>query len=285
LAQSQKIRSMFDHVEGVSAGMQVENLTTVGVPPRLVIGVPMRNEQEVAAQVLTGVATAMTTEPVRIMALDDSDDATCAQVVGFAATPAVGWHQVTLVHREPGERHGGLGTAALAGLEVAGEQSGCEYFALMDGDGQHPPATILDMLAKAEETGADLVVASRYRDGGKASGLSPARLAVSRAATLLTKAMFPRRLKGLTDVASGLFLVRVKSVQPELVSADGFKILLAMAVAHDWSCAEVGYVFGDRIAGESKAGAGEGLKFLRLVASLRWRTWRQPARVQRVRHA
>ena len=100
------------------------------------------------------------------------------------------------------------------------------------------------------------------------------RLMVSRGVNQGCRLLFPHRLAGFADFASGMFLVRVKSVEPGRVYANGFKILRSPAVAHDWNHAEVAYAFGDRHAGISKAGWGEGLKFLRLVATLRLRNFR-----------
>ncbi|HEY2003991.1 MAG TPA: glycosyltransferase [Candidatus Saccharimonadia bacterium] len=258
--------------------MDTQLLTRIERPPRLTVGIPTRNEENTIAVVLSDLAAALRREPSQLMVLDDSDDDTPAQVQSAVFTERIGGHQVALLHRERDERKGGLASEVLLGLEIAGQQDGMKYFALMDGDGQHDPKAITDMLVKIEETGADIVIASRYIEGGRATGLSPVREVVSRAVTLLTRAIFPKRLAGVTDVASGMFMVRLKSVDTRPVYADGFKILLSLLVTHDWSKAEVAYVFRDRIAGESKAGAAEGLKFLRLVGALRLRSWRERSR-------
>ena len=43
---------------------------------------------------------------------------------------------------------------------------------VMDGDLQHPPETIPDLIRPIDLDEADLVVASRYRDNGEAAGLA-----------------------------------------------------------------------------------------------------------------
>jgi len=258
--------------------MDIQVFTHTQRPPRLTVGIPTHNEEQTIAVVLSTLAAALESEPSQLMVLDDSDDSTPWQVQSAALWAPTSAHQVVLVHREPTERKGGLATEVLRGIEIAGEQVGADFFALMDGDGQHDPAIVRDMLAKIEATGADIVVASRYIEGGRATSLSPISETVSRAVTLLTRLMFPRRLAGVSDVASGMFLVRLKSVDTGLVHADGFKILLSLLVVHDWTKTEVAYVFRDRISGQSRAGTGEGLKFLRLVAALRLRSWRALAR-------
>ena len=64
----------------------------------------------------------------------------------------------------------------------------------MDADLQHPPSLVPDWWRPASATAPDLVVASRYIEGGSRAGLAGGyRMAVSRGATWLTKVLFPRR--------------------------------------------------------------------------------------------
>ena len=78
---------------------------------------------------------------------------------------------------------------------------------------------------------------------------------------------------------SGLFLVRRETVDAAALHPHGFKILLeVLARSRPLRIAEVPYVFGTRVADESKASLREGLRFLRHVLRLRLATWsRQPA--------
>jgi len=61
----------------------------------------------------------------------------------------------------------------------------------MDGDLQHPPEVVPQLLNAATAAQADLVVASRYVKGGRNEGLGAVRTAVSWGSTVLAKAMFP----------------------------------------------------------------------------------------------
>ncbi|NAY81716.1 MAG: glycosyltransferase [Thaumarchaeota archaeon] len=45
-----------------------------------------------------------------------------------------------------------------------------DYFVVMDGDGQHDPLLGEEMVKTAIKTGADLVIGSKYIDGGDSSG-------------------------------------------------------------------------------------------------------------------
>ena len=57
----------------------------------------------------------------------------------------------------------GLGAALQTGY-LFGLRHGFETFAHLDGDGQHPPAEVVRLLAEVESGRADLVIGSRYRD-------------------------------------------------------------------------------------------------------------------------
>jgi glycosyltransferase involved in cell wall biosynthesis len=57
----------------------------------------------------------------------------------------------------------GIGGAVQSGLKYA-FANGFDYAVQMDGDGQHPPAELEKLLLAGEETGANLVIGSRFID-------------------------------------------------------------------------------------------------------------------------
>jgi len=93
---------------------------------------------------------------------------------------------------------------------------------------------------------------------------------VSSGSTLLTKAMFPRRLKDCTDPMTGFFAIRRAAVDVDDLRPRGFKILLELLARQQRKVVEQPFVFGERHAGESKAGLAEGVRFLRQLAALRF---------------
>jgi dolichol-phosphate mannosyltransferase len=93
---------------------------------------------------------------------------------------------------------------------------------------------------------------------------------VSRGSTALAQFLFPRRLNGVTDPMSGFFLVRRAAVQMDALQPAGFKILLEIMVRSPrLRATEVPYRFGERHAGESKATAAEGVRYIRQLVSSR----------------
>jgi dolichol-phosphate mannosyltransferase len=87
------------------------------------------------------------------------------------------------------------------------------------------------LIDEASRSRADVVVASRYCHEGNVRGFSAFRLAVSRGSAMLAKALFPRRLRSVSDPMSGFFLVRRSAVDTCALEPKGFKILLEILVS------------------------------------------------------
>jgi glycosyltransferase involved in cell wall biosynthesis len=233
----------------------------------LTVVVPTRNEAGNVAALVHRLDRALGDTPADIVFVDDSTDDTPERIREVAEASA---RRVRLVHRAEGERVGGLGTAVLTGLRAANSP----WAVVMDGDLQHPPELVPELVAHGDREDADVVVASRYVGDGSASGLSSfARVWVSGSATKLAKLAFPRRLAGCTDPMSGFFAVRTARLDLERMHPNGFKILLEiLARSPRLRIGERPFTFGTRLAGESKASWREGMIFVRRLMSLRLAT-------------
>ncbi|MEV7387797.1 MULTISPECIES: glycosyltransferase family 2 protein [unclassified Streptomyces] len=237
--------------------------TEVPEPGAVTIVVPTFNESGNVRQLLHQITESVPARlPCEVVFVDDSTDDT-PEVIRQAAQDCP--FPVTVLHRE--EPVGGLGGAVVEGLRAATS----DWIVVMDGDCQHPPSLVPELVATGERSHAGLVVASRYIKGGSRAGLAGSyRVAVSRGATWLTKSLFPRRLHGISDPMSGFFAIRRSAVTADVLKPLGYKILLELAVrSRPRQVAEVPFVFQDRFAGESKSTAQEGLRFLRHLAGLR----------------
>ncbi|WP_438817517.1 glycosyltransferase [Streptomyces finlayi] len=231
----------------------------------LSIVVPTFNEAGNIEELLRRLGAAFADVPLsaEVIFADDSTDDTCAVIERAAAASPL---PVVLHHRA-------VPTAGLGGAVVEGiGRARAPWIVVIDADLQHPPELVPELVARGAAAGAELVVASRYAAGGSRSGLAGGyRLAVSGASTLLTKGLFPRTLRGLSDPMSGFFAIRREAVERSgALEPLGYKILLELAVR----CAprgitEVPYSFGARHAGESKSTVREGLRFLRHLVTLR----------------
>lgn len=229
----------------------------------LTIIIPTRDEEANIAELLRQIEGAIGGLSAEVIVVDDSDDDTEGEARSVAAASTL---PISVVHRNAEVRWGGLGGAVCDGLSAAEGR----WVVVMDGDLQHPPEVIPKLFRRAKDSGADVIVASRYVAGGRADGLAgPFRRGVSRSSMLLTRALFPLRLHRCSDPMSGFFLVRRAAVNTDALAPRGYKILLEILVRHRLDVAEVPFRFADRTAGRSKAGAAEGVRFLRQLGGLR----------------
>lgn len=224
--------------------------------------VPTFNERDNVAELVARTALALAAYDAEILFVDDSTDSTAAEVERVAADAPL---PVRVIHRA--DNTGGLGGAVVVGLEAAQH----DLCIVMDGDLQHPPELLPVLLGRHGEGDADLVAASRYIGGGDTSGLGTAvRFGVSRAATWLTRAMFPIRLARSTDPMTGFFLVDRSRLDLAALKPQGFKILLEILARTDLRIAEVPMEFGERRHGTSKASLRQGATFVAHLARLRF---------------
>lgn len=170
----------------------------------------------------------------------------------------------------------GLSTAVIRGWQAAQG----EILGVIDGDLQHPPEILLQLL-EAIDQGADLAVASRHVAGGGVSEWSPVRRFLSRGAQLVGLLMLPKVLGRVSDPMSGYFLVRRAAIANRSLSPVGYKILLEVLGRSDiQQIVEVGYVFQERQEGESKVTWKQYVHYLHHLWRLRWhQPPRQPSPV------
>ena len=231
-------------------------------PLTVSIVIPTYNEAPNVRPLVERLDTVLQGRSAEIIFVDDSSDDTPEVIAAAAARSLI---PIILVHREAPE--GGLSGAVLDGLRAA---SG-EWCVVMDGDLQHPPEVIPALLQAGSEQGADVVVASRHINGGSSAGLSGVvRHLVSKSATILTRAMFPVRLRNCSDPMTGFFAVKKSAIDLDDLRPRGFKILLEILARNRVEVIEEPFVFGTRNAGESKAGLSQGVRFLIQLALLRF---------------
>jgi len=231
--------------------------------PRVCVLVPTLNEADNAGPLVARLGPVLAGLGGEVLFVDDSDDHTPAAVAAAASAAAV---PVRLLHRALSERTGGLGGAVQEGLAAATAR----WTVVMDGDLQHPPERIPELIGAAER-GADLVVATRYAGEGSAGGLSSRfRGLASRGAGAAARVLFPRALAGVSDPMSGFFAVRTAAVNTGDLRPRGFKILLELLVrTPGLRVAEVPFTFAERHAGQSKASGREAARYLRQLVALR----------------
>jgi dolichol-phosphate mannosyltransferase len=162
-------------------------------------------------------------------------------------------------------RHGerGLSGAILHGWE----HTDAGILGVMDADLQHPPELLPALLAPLL-AGRDLVIGSRYTEGGRLGNWNPARKLFSAAAVWAT---WPIQHAGTRakDPMSGFFLVRRECLDQIRFQPSGFKLLLEILVrGRIHTVEEVPFAFGSRYRGASKANFKVAVDYARLLVRL-----------------
>lgn len=174
---------------------------------------------------------------------DNSPDGTSATARSLAKSD----RRIRIMQRV-GRR--GLASAVMDGMMTAAG----DICVVMDGDMQHDPETLLDLIAPIKNGEADITAASRFLDGGNAEGLSSeARRNASLGTIKIVNKLF--RLN-MTDPLTGYFAISRETalnLAPKL-SQYGFKILMDLIVSAPKSIRvkEVPFTFLERHSGESK---------------------------------
>ncbi|MEA2300643.1 MAG: dolichol-phosphate mannosyltransferase [Solirubrobacteraceae bacterium] len=213
---------------------------------RATICLPTYNERDNLEPMLRALG-AVLREGDRVLVVDDgSPDGTGALADSLAGE--LGF--VDVLHRE---RKEGLGPAYIAGFRevLAGD---AELVLEMDCDFSHDPADVPRLIAAAE-TGADLVLGSRYVPGGSIPNWGLVRRAVSLGGNLYAQLFLTSGIRDLTggfkcfrrEVLEAIDLTRVRS------QGYAFQVELTYrALERGFEVTEVPIVFRDRRLGRSK---------------------------------
>jgi len=159
-----------------------------------------------------------------------------------------------------------LSAAVLKGFEEAGG----EILAVMDADLQHPPEKLKDMLKRMER--ADIVVGSRYVEGGEIEEWGAVRKFYSKFATLLAHIFVPRS-RAVKDPMSGFFMLRKDVIEGVELKPVGYKILLEILAKGRYERAEEEAIsFRKREKGKSSLNFKVQIAYLRHLLKIAWDT-------------
>ncbi len=154
---------------------------------------------------LQDIDTVELPQPVHAVVVNDgSTDDTAGEVNAFVGT-VTGTITVTLINHEANQ---GLAAALDTGIRFILEHAETDdYVISLDADGSHHPKYIAD-LVKRLDTGMDIVVASRYAEGGKEYGVNLIRTILSRGARVCYKLFLPHI--PVKDFSCGFRGIRVR---------------------------------------------------------------------------
>ena len=207
--------------------------------------IPTFNE---AANVEAIVAAALEQLPPtrRLLVVDDSSPDGTGRI---ADRLAQGREDVAVLHR-PAKR--GLGPAYVAGFREA-LAGGAELIAHMDADFSHDPADLPRLLEAAAD--ADLVLGSRYVEGGGVTDWGPGRRAISRWGSVYARTALGL---GIRDLTGGFKVFRrraLEAIDLGSLASLGYAFQVETTfrtVRAGFRVVEVPITFRDRRVGQSK---------------------------------
>ncbi len=211
--------------------------------------IPTYNEAENIAEILEAIRSVPTKAAIEVLVVDsNSPDGTGQKLEKMKENfPGL------LVLHQP--RKMGLGRAYLDGFQFFREKFPGRYDAVitMDADFSHHPRYLSQMLEGLEQS--DLVVGSRYVDGGRLENWPAGRKLLSRFANAYGKALTG---VGLNDLTSGFHCFRTAvllRVLQENIKAEGYAFLIELkyrTASNGFKIQEIPIVFADRTKGDSK---------------------------------
>ncbi|HET9391872.1 MAG TPA: glycosyltransferase family 2 protein [Steroidobacteraceae bacterium] len=225
--------------------------------PELTVVIPTLNEEGNIETLVDKLGAALHGIHWEVLFVDDdSRDRTRPVTTRLARVDG----RVRLLHRI-GRR--GLSSACIEGVQA----STAPYVAVMDADLQHDESLLPRMLEVLKSGSADIVVGSRYVEGGGVQGWESRRARISNLATRLGQIILRTHV---ADPMSGFFMLRRDTFDLTVrrLSAVGFKILIDILASAErpLRVTELPYQFRPRLAGESKLDALVAWEYLFLLA-------------------
>ena len=224
------------------------------------ICLPTFNERENVERMLRALAPL----DVDVLVIDDNSPDGTGEIADRVAAEL---DRVSVLHRQ---RKEGLGPAYIAGFRRA-LAGGAEYVISMDCDFSHDPADVPRLIARAEE-GADVVIGSRYVQGGGTRNWGLGRRIVSAGGSFYARTILGLRIRDMTGGFRCFRRTVLETVDLDTVATRGYAFQIELtyrAVRQGFRVAEVPIVFTDRTAGQSKMTRAIFLEAVRKVPQLR----------------
>ena len=215
---------------------------------KYLVVIPTYNEKENIENIIDAVFAL--SKPFHVLVVDDNSPDGTSKIV----QNLIDNKYLAKLHILNRKEKNGLGPAYIAGFKwaLANEY---EYIFEMDADFSHPPEKLIDLLSKAEDEDFDLIVGSRYTQGGGVKNWSMDRHILSRGASFYVQAITWMPVK---DPTAGFICYKadvLKAIDLDNIEFTGYAFQIEMkytAWRKGFKIAEVPIVFVDRELGVSK---------------------------------
>ena len=215
-------------------------------PPRPWIILPTYNEAENVEAISAAILEAVP-EATLLIVDDGSPDGTGV----IADRLALADPRIRVRHR-PAKR--GLGRAYLDGFRIALD-AGADHIVQMDADFSHDPAVLPELLAPVLRDEADLVIGSRYTEGGGVVDWGIVRTVISRGGSVFARLVLGLPVHDLTGGYKAWRATTLASIPFDGIHAGGYVFQIEMTFRADRGGArirEMPITFHDRRVGQSK---------------------------------
>jgi dolichol-phosphate mannosyltransferase len=210
--------------------------------PQAVVCLPTYNERENLEPMLRALGD----KGVRVLVIDDSSPDGTGEIADRLASEL---DYVGVLHRE---RKEGLGPAYLAGFRRA-LADGAELVLEMDCDFSHSPDDVPRLLAGARD--ADLVLGSRYVDGGSIGNWGVVRRLVSAGGSLYARVVLGCPIRDLTGGFKCYRREVLETIDLDAIASRGYAFQIETtyrALRAGFRVQEIPIHFVDREEGGSK---------------------------------
>ncbi|NLK20510.1 MAG: glycosyltransferase family 2 protein [Epulopiscium sp.] len=192
--------------------------------PKVIIGLPAYNEENGLPEVLNKINILKNSIDnfLEVIVVDDGSTDKTKEILEE--------YEQRLNYIRPiyHELNKGLGAAINTLFSVViREARDCDFLVTMDADNTHNPNHIIDMVKKMDKEDLDLIIASRFTEGGREVGVPIIRKLYSRGAKYFFKSFF--NIKNVNDYSSGFRIYKVGYLRKSmnlyngnLVTTNGF---------------------------------------------------------------
>jgi dolichol-phosphate mannosyltransferase len=233
--------------------------------PRAVVCLPTYNERENVEAMVQALGEVLDTSRDGVLVIDDSSPDGTGEIADRLARE-LPW--VSVLHRE---RKEGIGPAYIAGFRRLLAED-VELILEMDCDFSHDPADVPRLLAAAED--ADLVLGSRYVEGGGTENWGLVRRFVSRGGCLYAQVLLGVRVRDLTGGFKCFRRATLEAIDLDAVAARGYGFQIETTyrvLRKGLRVREIPIRFVERRAGASKMTGSIVAEAMWKVPTLRWR--------------
>jgi dolichol-phosphate mannosyltransferase len=248
----------------------MERVCLCEASPVICVCLPTYNERENLEAMVDALQNVLGEDGI-VLVIDDSSPDGTGEIADLLAAERRG---VQVLHRP---RKEGLGPAYLDGFRRALEL-GADLIFEMDCDFSHDPADIPRLAAAAEE--ADLVIGSRYAEGGGTRNWGVLRRLISRGGSLYAQVLLG---VGVRDLTGGFKCYRrmvLEAIDLDAIHSKGYAFQIETtyrALRRGFRVVEIPIVFVDRQVGGSKMSKAIVLEAVWKVPALRLATLRARA--------